>query len=330
METELKTLLSSIQLGPAQSQGQITVVPLLWTGNGGPAYLTLGEALASSALTVTEVSQAGRVPELKVANPADQPVLLVDGEELLGAKQNRVLNTTILLKEHSETIVPVSCTEQGRWASVSPAFSDSHVHMPHRIRARKSSSVSESLASSASFLADQGEVWSEISELHCKVGSSSPTGAMRAAFEARRAELDKCVKVVIVVPRQHGLLVLLGGKVAGLDFVSREEAYGRLHAKLLQSYILEALAEPEPGSPGTATAEELAQAFLAEAGQCEERRFPSLGYGVDLRLKKPGLAGSALAHEERVVHCAFFRLAPEEARDRMASWRSRRWHMPAE
>jgi hypothetical protein len=245
----------------------------------------------------------------------------------MGAKQNRVLNTSILLKEQSETIIPVSCTEQGRWSNVSMAFSDSNTHMPHRMRARKSSSVSESLSSHSSFHADQGEVWCGIQELHSKMGSSSPTGAMRAAFEMHQAELEECRKALVLVPGQQGLLVLLGGQVAGLDFVSRPEAYEKLHAKLLQSYILETLAGPGPAGPGATPAKELARAFLAEAGQCEESRFPSLGYGSDLRLKKPGLAGSALAHQERVVHCAFFRLGPEDAKGPTAPWRSRRWQI---
>jgi hypothetical protein len=65
-------------------------------------------------------------------------VLLLDGEELAGAKQNRVLNTTILLQENSETIIPVSCTEQGRWAYATMEFSESGNIMNRSVRSKKS------------------------------------------------------------------------------------------------------------------------------------------------------------------------------------------------
>lgn len=55
------------------------------------------------------------MPQLAVINDGPIAVLIIDGEELIGAKQNRVLNTTVLLKERSKTVIPVSCTEQGRW-----------------------------------------------------------------------------------------------------------------------------------------------------------------------------------------------------------------------
>jgi len=43
------------------------------------------------------------VPELLVINQGERAVLLVDGEELVGAKQNRVLNTSVLVRGKSET-----------------------------------------------------------------------------------------------------------------------------------------------------------------------------------------------------------------------------------
>jgi len=46
---------------------------------------------------ITEVSAGGRVPELAFENSSDETVLLVDGDELVGAKQNRVVNLSILV-----------------------------------------------------------------------------------------------------------------------------------------------------------------------------------------------------------------------------------------
>mgnify|MGYP001485673302 CR=1 FL=1 len=104
--------------GDVQSHGALAVLPIMAELPTGPDYLTLSEALAAGTLVITEINEGGSVPELAVMNEGDLPVLLLDGEELAGAKQNRVVNTTILLKEHSKTVIPVSCVEQG--AGITP------------------------------------------------------------------------------------------------------------------------------------------------------------------------------------------------------------------
>jgi hypothetical protein len=38
-----------------------------------------------------------------------------DGEQLVGAKQNRILNMTVLVAAETEVTIPVSCVERGRW-----------------------------------------------------------------------------------------------------------------------------------------------------------------------------------------------------------------------
>src|SRR5262245_13608638 len=125
MDNAVKSRLQSVQFGQAQTYKNIVILPLIGPADGNFQYRTLGDALATSNLVITEVSDAGSAPELLVTNRGDTPILLVDGEELAGAKQNRVLNTSILIKAISETKIPVSCTEQGRWAYASKVFSES-------------------------------------------------------------------------------------------------------------------------------------------------------------------------------------------------------------
>jgi hypothetical protein len=304
-----------LALGPAQTHRNIVVFPLLGLDAGPAPYLTLGEALASHWLTVTEVSQGGSVPELKVISQSERPILLLDGEELIGAKQNRVLNTTILLREKAETKIPVSCVEQGRWSYASAEFAASDVVMSLKSRACKARSVSASLAADAQFKSDQGEVWQEVSALQCSAGVASATGAMQDVFRARAAELEDCMAVFTLAAGQTGLFVVVDGEVAGFDLVAHADAYAKLHPKLLRSYLIDALVERKPRPADAAQAAAVAQAFLQEAGQSDEKAFPSVGCGTDYRFQKPGLAGSVLVHEDRLVHAAFFRLPKVESVD---------------
>jgi hypothetical protein len=91
MENVVKTRLQSVQFGEPQTYKNIPILPLITPADSNFQYRTLGEALATWDIAITEVSAAGSVPDLLVVNRANTPVLLIDGEELAGAKQNRVL-----------------------------------------------------------------------------------------------------------------------------------------------------------------------------------------------------------------------------------------------
>ncbi len=344
MENIVKTRLRSVQFGEPQIYKNIAIVPLIAPGDGTFQYNTLGDALGTANFAITEVSAGGSVPELMVENRSDTPVLLVDGEELAGAKQNRVLNTSILIKESSQTKIPVSCTEQGRWAYSTRCFSESGHIMAHKSRSKQSSSVLRSLAASGQHYSDQAEVWAEIAFLEAKAGSHSPTSAMSDVYKAREEDLRKSDAVFKPVANQVGILVLIGGAPAGADLVSRTSVYPKLHPKLVRSYTLEALlAAPKPGeggpgakqdTPAADTITTRARQFLDEIVVAEEQRFPSIGHGTEFRYRGPStinsqpstICGSALVHANEVIHAAFFRLDETEQPDRMASYRSRRRH----
>jgi hypothetical protein len=91
MELIIKTL-ERVRLVGEMAFRNLTMYPLLDGQAGELDYLTLDEALAGGRARITEVSAGGRVPELKFENRGDLAVLLLDGEELMGAMQNRILN----------------------------------------------------------------------------------------------------------------------------------------------------------------------------------------------------------------------------------------------
>src|SRR5712664_1305047 len=137
---EIAELLGSILTAEPVTHGALAVVPLLAPNLDDPDWLTLEEA--GDRARVTEVSEAGSVPFLQVANGADRPLLLLDGEELLGAKQNRILNTTVLVAAHTEVTIPVSCVEQGRWGYRGRQLRPSDASLYASLRAKKAASTS--------------------------------------------------------------------------------------------------------------------------------------------------------------------------------------------
>lgn len=136
-----------------------------------------GDALAGGCAGITEASELGSVPELRFVNDCDVPVLLLDGEELVGAKQNRILNLSVLAPVGKSIVIPVSCVEAGCWRSQSAEFaSASRAHFAAG-RARKTAQVSESLRRSGRRVSDQVAVWSDISDKVFRMDALSKTGA---------------------------------------------------------------------------------------------------------------------------------------------------------
>ena len=322
MENIIKAQLEGIKFGEIQIHNHVAAIPTISTNGSGPDYWTLKEAMEKSLLTISEVSEGGHVPELKVSNKGDKPVLLLDGEELSGAKQNRVLNTTILLKEKSETTIPVSCTEHGRWSYSSMHFEESGFIMSAKLRGVKNASVCENLKAESMFRSDQGAVWNEIDEQARANKVNAPTGAMRDVLEAKQEDMDSYLEQFPLVTDQNGLLVMVNGAVIGLDMISRKQAFEILHPKLIKSYVMDALTVKQ--MKGKEASREKADAFLKKILQCKENTFDSVGYGRDYRYEGQKIVGSALVHESTVIHAAFFQITAAEKAGHMSSVSRRR------
>src|SRR3954447_21397409 len=117
MEAAVPTLKAYLEaplvVGEPDVAGPLAVFPLF-----GPSarfeYQSFAQGSAHG-VSIKEIPGGGSVNDLIVTNPTGLPVLLFEGEEVLGAQQNRTFDVSVLIPEHSTLQVPVSCVEAGRW-----------------------------------------------------------------------------------------------------------------------------------------------------------------------------------------------------------------------
>ena len=123
MNRSLNASLLTVQVLEPNQESGLRVFGLRWESESRLRYNTLDEAMKAESLEVTEVNESGSVPALLVTNKSDAPAFLMAGEQLIGAKQNRILNVSMMLPASTTLTVPVSCVEAGRWNRRSHKFS---------------------------------------------------------------------------------------------------------------------------------------------------------------------------------------------------------------
>jgi hypothetical protein len=289
--------------GAATTKKNITVVPLIAHDDRDPDYLTLDEALAEGCIRVTEVNEHGSVPTLKVVNTSSAAVFLLDGEELLGAKQNRVINLSILVPASRETVIPVSCVESGRWRSTSETFAASRTAQFAEGRAAKMRQVTHSLETEGHHASDQGEVWAQIAAKSSRLAVTSDTSAMSALFEKVDRPIDDLVAPFRPQARQVGAVFAIDGRVAGLELFDAASTWRKLAPKLLRSYSLDAL-DPSRGLRTSGIND--VPTMLARLKTANGTTHPAVGEGEDVRLSSAEVVGAALCARGRVIHLSVF------------------------
>lgn len=285
------------QLGnPVEHRG-IAITPLFPRRNPVAQYVTLDEALPLG-FRVREVSDAGLVPELLVENPLTRDVLLYDGEELVGAKQNRILNVSVLVAAGAKLPIPVSCVEEGRWHAQSAAFGAAP-HAAHpRLRRRKAEALhAEPLARGVA----QADVWDEVALTADRLTVASPTRANADAFRAHSPSLAQLEQAFPLEQGQCGAVLALGDDLC-LDAVSRPDAFARLWPKLRAGYLLDALDRLDHAAADPAAASD----FVVSIASAAITRRPSAGRGDDVRVGGPRVLGSGLELNDELLQLSAF------------------------
>jgi hypothetical protein len=302
--SKLQTLLNDLKLGTPQSNGSLTLYPLRSApGKATPMYTLAHEAFLTGSLEVTEVSDEGVVAELLAITSGELPILLIDGEELVGAKQNRIMNTDALLRPNKRMTIPVSCVEQGRWENVSPIFA-SGGSSPPMMRSKMSRAVSGSLRDRGEATSDQGEVWEDVNMLHEAMGTSSPTSAMSDAISQRRNDLEDLAEKLSCPADAVGVIVVINGQFAVMDVFDQPSTLAKLWDRLVVGYAMDAIARSD--EPAAKEAVFNASDLLAQANGIECDIRPAVDLGEEWRFQAEQLVGSALVANGAAVHLSVF------------------------
>ena len=210
---DFRDTLESVEIGGHQRYEALEIFHLRWTtDSSGLDYLTLDEALENNGIEVAESSEHGEVPQIKIVNRTNRMVFLMAGEQLVGCKQNRVLNASIMVPPRREIPLPVTCVEAGRWGYKTPVFSSGHTSSHHHLRAMMDRQVAESYKSSGSPSSDQAAVWGEVSRKMAAVGSYSPSSELQAIYHDHERKLAESVKQLPAPEGFHGALFNIAGE----------------------------------------------------------------------------------------------------------------------
>ena len=285
--------------GPIRHEA-LAVFPLFGEEEGGVDYLLSDEAIAAGIVTVEEVSESGSVPELRVKNTGDSTVLFLEGEELQGAKQNRVLNTSVLVGAHSVVTIPVSCVEHGRWGYRSRQFQSSGSHSSPKLRKILKESVSNSAKAGMGHRSDQSAVWEEVGRQMSSLGADSTTAAMSDTIAAHSERVAEFRQEIGYVEGATGVAVAVADKVVALDLFDKPATCQKVWARLLSGVIMDAL--EAPGSAGTAE-ESTVESLMDQLQQASWEATKAVGVGEEFRSDaNPQTHASALLFEATVIH----------------------------
>ncbi len=303
MSDVIDDVLNQIKFFEAENYENMSVIGVNIPENNKIDLMSLKTGLDLGLVEISEISKSGSINEVKVINNAVTPLLLLDGEEIIGSKQNRIINTTIIIPGKSEKIIPVSCTESGRWNYTSKKFRYSEHMASSRVRQNKLRSVTGSLRSTSSYQSNQSEVWRNIADTAEDLELNNETNALYDSYTKKGSDIDDYRQAFNLHEKQNGLIVYINGKLVGFELIYNSTRYKEYHNKIIESYIIDAISKKE----NEYTMKELNNKDIVDEIRTSKReKFDSVGLGMDYRFENDDIEGSAVIYQDNLINASFF------------------------
>jgi len=302
---QIISFIENLKVARKQTYLNLTLFPLLAPEGKKPDYLTMEQALEQNFIKITETGEEGSVPELKLANKGEKGVLIIEGEELVGAKQNRIVNATFLIAGNTEVVIPVSCVEQGRWRYKSKEFSSSEKMMHASLRRSHQEDIKESLKRKMRYQSNQSRIWQDIAEKSARMEVNSPTRAMADVYETYEDKLKGFSEKFHLIEWQVGAVFAINGQILGLEGFGCHDTFKQFFKKLIKSYALDALDSKASSKNGSVPPDKVRK-FISFTTGAVFSKHPSIGMGTNITLESPAVSGAGLVERKQTLHLSVF------------------------
>ncbi len=295
-----------------QQKDNLAVIQFSTTPSNTIQYSSLAHAMKNNFIEVMESSQQGTVNEIYVINKSKFFVFIMDGDILSGAKQNRVLNTSVFLAPESKIMLPVSCVEQGRWNYKSPKFEPTDYIAPSEMRKAKSAKVAFNLKESNSFRADQGEVWNRVSEYTACLGVSSGSMNFSDVYDQSRSAYEKFLQTFSAEKTATGLAFFINKELKSVDVFNRTDIYQEYFPKMIKGIALDVYNTKPSGEIPEAEASYKTLDLLDRLETIESEVHQGVGVGNEKRFSNKELTGFELNYNGNLIHLSAHTLTEKD------------------
>lgn len=285
---------SRLSVGEPVVHGNLAVYPVYLPGGGeklGDVF-TMAEAAETGRFKIAELEEGASVNSLEVHNDTDKYVVLLAGEMIRGAKQDRIISYDTVVPPGGKFDVDAFCVEAGRWTEVSEEFSYEKEMAPASVRA------------AAQGKQDQGQVWAEVSKVNAERGAVTGTDALTASyddpeFRADVKRYEKALKGLAKKKEVVGVIVVAEGKVKAGDVFANHDLFAAVWPRLLTSYAMDAALAGELGDvPDVSAMEE----YLAQLEDAEREETYADGLQNRSSLTKDEMSAYELEYKGKKMH----------------------------
>lgn len=269
-------------------------------------YISLIEASKNNAVEVKEINYAGSVTEIFIKNKSKNFILIPQGETLIGAKQNRIVNTSILVEPDCETKIPVSCIERGRWHYNKPDFKPANEMIAYKLRKHASKYLYFNMRDEDSFESDQSKIWDFIDSDFRKDEIDSPTSSYTDYMELKLNSKEIDISKIELPSGINGFATFFGDKIFSLEYFSNSDFFNETKDRLLKAILVDAQDYDYVNVEGNEFTDYKLKLQLSinEFLNLNPVRKKSIGAGFDYKAydENKDLNLSYLIYEEELIH----------------------------